>query len=66
MASVIALGRCRLIEINIQRIMHDAMQNHRISFSHCLQVFKINKENLGKQVSMFDNNNFSLKLNKIV
>ena len=27
MASVIALGRCRLNEINIQRITHDAMQN---------------------------------------
>ena len=43
MASVIALGRRRLIEKNIERITHDAMQNLNLKFTFkALQVLTMN------------------------
>ena len=44
MASVIALGRRRLIEKNIERITHDAMQNLNLKFTFkVLQIYIINQ-----------------------
>ena len=44
MASVIALGRRRLIETKIEKITHDAMQNLNLKLTlKGLQIYNLNK-----------------------
>ena len=49
MASVIALGRRWLIEINIERITHDAMENR---IKNVLKIFTTFGNNIGAQMKI--------------